>query len=75
MNGNGHVRDRLTDYFMKAGGKRPLMITEWSHPGLDTLCPSSDGAGMRVDTQKQRAMAYHSRECSAVVSCFSTCSL
>jgi hypothetical protein len=37
---------------------RPIMITEWSFPALDTPLPSEHGAGMRVDTQRQRAKCF-----------------
>lgn len=37
---------------------RPLMITEWSFPALDAGLPSKNGAGMRVDTQEQKALCY-----------------
>ena len=35
---------------------RPMMITEWSFPALDAR-PSTYGAGMRVETQAERAAA------------------
>ena len=35
---------------------KPLMITEWSFPALDAR-PSTYGAGMRVETQAERAAA------------------
>ena len=35
---------------------KPLMITEWSFPSLDAR-PSTYGAGMRVETQAERAAA------------------
>ncbi|MCX7688313.1 MAG: hypothetical protein N2045_10120 [Fimbriimonadales bacterium] len=38
--------------------KRPLMITEWSFPALDSGLPCKHGAGMRVDTQSQRARCF-----------------
>ena len=44
--------------------QKPLMLTEWSFPALDavdsqgTPIPSQHGAGMRVDTQAQRAQAF-----------------
>lgn len=41
----------------RAAGK-PMMITEWSFPALDTDRPSIHGAGMRVDTQVQRAQCF-----------------
>jgi len=37
---------------------RPMMITEWSFPALDAGLPSQHGAGMRVDTQEQKAHCY-----------------
>lgn len=38
--------------------RRPLMITEWSFPALDSGLPCKHGAGMRVDTQTQRAQCF-----------------
>ncbi|HOH29039.1 MAG TPA: hypothetical protein PLC40_05155 [Candidatus Hydrogenedentes bacterium] len=38
--------------------QRPMMITEWSFPALDAGLPSEHGAGMRVDTQEQRARCF-----------------
>jgi len=38
--------------------RRPLMITEWSFPALDSGLPCKHGAGMRVDTQAQRAQCF-----------------
>ncbi|HIE09947.1 MAG TPA: DUF4861 domain-containing protein, partial [Armatimonadetes bacterium] len=38
--------------------KRPLMITEWSFPALDSGLPCKHGAGMRVDTQEQKAFCF-----------------
>ncbi|MCG3179139.1 MAG: hypothetical protein BIFFINMI_01470 [Phycisphaerae bacterium] len=35
---------------------RPLAVTEWSFPALDSGLPCRNGAGMRVDTQSQRAL-------------------
>ncbi len=37
---------------------RPLMLTEWSFPALDSGLPCLHGAGMRVQTQQQRAKAF-----------------
>jgi hypothetical protein len=37
---------------------RPMMVTEWSFPALDAGLPSRHGAGMRVDTQEQRAKCF-----------------
>ncbi|MBD3174299.1 MAG: hypothetical protein GF320_03895 [Armatimonadia bacterium] len=36
----------------------PMMITEWSFPALDSGLPCEHGAGMRVDTQEQKAECY-----------------
>ena len=38
--------------------KKPMMLTEWGFPGLDAGLPSRHGAGMRVDTQEQRAQCF-----------------
>jgi len=37
---------------------KPMMITEWSFPALDSGLPCQHGAGMRVDTQTQKAKCY-----------------
>ena len=37
---------------------RPLMITEWSFPALDSGLPCQHGAGQRFATQGQRAQAF-----------------
>lgn len=37
--------------------KKPVLITEWSYPALDSGLPCTHGAGMRVLTQKDRAEA------------------
>ncbi len=37
---------------------RPLMLTEWSFPALDSGLPCRHGAGMRVQTQQQRSQAF-----------------
>lgn len=53
-----HLRSR----FALCG--KPLIVTEWSFPALDARdstgrpLPSRHGAGMRVDTQEQRACCY-----------------
>ncbi len=58
------VRGVMTDGFESdlAGwhtkANRPMMITEWSFPGLDAGLPSVHGAGMRVRTQADRARAF-----------------
>ena len=38
--------------------QRPMMITEWSFPALDSGLPCKHGAGMRVDTQQQKARCF-----------------
>lgn len=38
--------------------RRPMIITEWSFPALDAGLPCKHGAGMRVDTQVQKAECY-----------------
>jgi hypothetical protein len=47
----------LEDWHAAAPSK-PLMITEWSFPALDAGLPSVHGAGMRVDTQAQKARCF-----------------
>ena len=37
---------------------RPLLITEWSFPALDSGLPCQHGAGQRFATQEQRARAF-----------------
>ncbi len=55
------VARQLTD--IQAQARKPLMLTEWSFPALDATdsegrpLPSRNGAGMRVDTQAQKAAA------------------
>lgn len=47
---------------------RPIMVTEWGFPGLDAHdskgvpLPSTVGAGMRVDTQAQRAVCFRAMQ-------------
>jgi len=54
--------DRLTTAYALC--KKPLVVTEWSFPALDavdwrgTPLPCKGGAGMRVDTQEQKAACY-----------------
>jgi len=38
-------------------GRKPVMVTEWSFPGLDAGLPSLVGAGQRCRTQADRAAA------------------
>lgn len=48
--------EELESWYKQA--RKPLMITEWSFPALDTPLPSQHGAGQRVPTQKDRARAF-----------------
>ena len=41
----------------KAGGEKPLLLTEWSFPALDSGLPCTYGAGQRFYTQAERAHA------------------
>ena len=50
------VVDRFDGFHELAG--KPMMLTEWSFPALDSGLPCTHGAGMRVDTQEQRAEAF-----------------
>ena len=43
-------------HYERAG--RPLLITEWSFPAMDSGLPNLHGAGMRVATQDQRAACF-----------------
>jgi hypothetical protein len=55
----GVVQDvprQLTEMYQVVG--RPMIITEWSFPALDSGLPCKHGAGMRVDTQEQKAACY-----------------
>ncbi|MEI7730720.1 MAG: hypothetical protein WCO56_14195 [Verrucomicrobiota bacterium] len=58
--GTGGVVDRvpreLSEFY--ATVRRPIIITEWSFPALDSGLPCQHGAGMRVDTQTQKAACY-----------------
>jgi hypothetical protein len=51
--------EKVTDAFdrLHALTRRPLMITEWSFPALDTGRPCSHGAGQRFRTQALRTKA------------------
>jgi len=42
--------------FYRLGG-RPMMVTEWSFPALDSGLPCTKGAGQRFRTQAERARA------------------
>ena len=50
------VFQQVTEWQHQAG--KPLAVTEWSFPALDAGLPSRHGAGMRVDTQEQRARCF-----------------
>jgi len=50
------LAERFEEYFQLTN--RPLMITEWSFPALDAGLPCKHGAGMRVDTQEQKARCF-----------------
>lgn len=56
------VEEHLRARFALCG--KPLILTEWSFPALDAKdaegrpLPSRHGAGMRVDSQEQRAACY-----------------
>jgi hypothetical protein len=43
--------------FHEMGGARPMMVTEWSFPALDSGLPCTKGAGQRFRTQAERAEA------------------
>ena len=49
------IKERF-DAFHKLVG-RPLLVTEWSFPALDSGCPCLHGAGQRFRTQAQRTRA------------------
>lgn len=51
----GNVTNRFREFHRWAG--KPLMITEWSFPALDSGLPCTGGAGQRFHTQAQRAKA------------------
>jgi len=50
------VPQQVSDYY--ATVQKPMIITEWSFPALDSGLPCKHGAGMRVDTQEQKAACY-----------------
>ena len=49
------MADRFREYHGYA--KKPMIVSEWSFPALDTGRPCFKGAGQRVPTQKERAEA------------------
>lgn len=50
------VMEALASWHAQCG--KPLLMTEWSFPAIDSGLPCTHGAGMRVDTQAQRAMCF-----------------
>ena len=48
--------DALAEWYSLA--RKPLMITEWSFPAMDAGLPCLHGAGQRVPTQADRALAF-----------------
>ena len=50
------LADAFRAFREKAGGK-PLLLTEWSFPALDSGLPCTYGAGQRFHTQAERARA------------------
>ena len=55
----GAKAPRVADAFAEryAIVKRPMLITEWSFPALDSGLPCTAGAGQRFRTQKERTAA------------------
>ena len=53
------ARRTMVDTYTEAYGhaKKPIMITEWSFPALDSGLPCTRGAGQRFFTQWERAKA------------------
>ena len=49
------IRERFDEFYAKVG--RPLLLTEWSFPALDTGRPCCHGAGQRFRTQDLRVQA------------------
>ena len=47
---------QVFEKFYQLGG-RPMMVTEWSFPAIDSGLPCTHGAGQRFQTQEQRARA------------------
>jgi len=50
------LADSLRAFHEKTGGK-PVLLTEWSFPALDSGLPCTYGAGQRFRTQDERAAA------------------
>ncbi len=59
LTAQGQHAPRVTEAFAKQYeyAKRPILITEWSFPALDSGLPCTSGAGQRFLTQKLRTQA------------------
>ncbi|MBQ7187827.1 MAG: hypothetical protein IJR99_00270 [Kiritimatiellae bacterium] len=55
----GKTGERIDEHFTRYYGyaKRPILITEWSFPALDSGLPCTHGAGQRFYTQRERTQA------------------
>ena len=51
--------ERVVDAFTRQYGyvKKPMLVTEWSFPALDSGLPCTGGAGQRFLTQRERTQA------------------
>ena len=51
--------ERVADAFTRQYGyvKKPMLVTEWSFPALDSGLPCTGGAGQRFRTQRERTRA------------------
>ena len=51
--------ERVADAFTRQYGyvKKPMLVTEWSFPALDSGLPCTGGAGQRFRTQRERTQA------------------
>ncbi len=56
---SGRNAQRVAEAFAERHAivKRPMLITEWSFPALDSGLPCTGGAGQRFRTQKERTAA------------------
>lgn len=56
---DGRNGERVADQYRMAHewGGRPLIVTEWSFPALDTGRPCTTGGGQRMNTQEERVRA------------------
>ena len=57
--GRSPTSERAADAFTRQYGhvKRPMLVTEWSFPALDSGLPCTGGAGQRFRTQRERTQA------------------